>query len=152
MVSGWMMYWLVYYFMNRTHNHLLFVAMGDRHQLNPVRSFHNIFSFKDFKGICNVHSIDFVESKRFVPEYELTIKKLRDFVDSGNEEGLFQYVREKYPVVQCIDAPMLKEASRAMAFLNVTVDAYNKFYLQNMLPGKEIRLCCIQNDQNIKRL
>ena len=45
MINGWFMYWIIRYFMDRTDIPLIFICMGDLHQLNPVKSIHNLFSF-----------------------------------------------------------------------------------------------------------
>lgn len=140
MINGWLMYWLIRYFMDRTELPLLFICMGDPHQLNPVKSIHNLFSITFSEKKYEVRKIHLTESKRFVPEYEKLINRIRDYVDKGDETGLFTFVCDNFPVVESIDGIILKRANRAMAFKNDRVKKYNSFYIKNMMMGPEIKL------------
>ncbi|KAG8173833.1 hypothetical protein JTE90_016322 [Oedothorax gibbosus] len=45
-----------------------------------------------------------------------------------------------FPVVDAIDADILKICTRAMAYKTSTVETYNNFYLKYLVPGPRIRL------------
>lgn len=140
MIKGWFMYWIIRYFMDRTELPLLFICMGDPHQLNPVKSIHNLFSITFSEKRYDVYKIHLTECKRFVPEYEQLINTLRNFVEKGDETGMFDFVCEHFPIVENIDRPLLMQADKAMAFKNETVNNYNSFYLKNKVPGPEITI------------
>ena len=147
MINGWFMYWLILFFMKRTEMPLLFICIGDPHQLNPVKSIHNIFSIVFAQIKFDVFKIYLKECKRFVPEYELLINTLRSFVNKNSETGMFTFVCENFNVVEDIDRNLLMQADRAMAFRNETVRKYNSFYLKNKIQGPEI---LIENDLVLK--
>lgn len=136
MIPYYLLYWVIRYFLDRTELPILVVGMGDGHQLLPVKSSHNIFGIDCLES----HHVELTESKRFVKEYEPVIEHLRRFVDSGDDTGMFAYVCSRYPVQDEIVADTLRECTRVLAFRNATVNNYNKFYLDHMIPGKEIRL------------
>lgn len=140
MINGWTMYWLIRYFMDRSEKPLLFIMMGDKNQLCPVRCTHNLFSVTKLSGNYEAHYVNLLESKRFTEEYEGHINHLRHYVDTNDETGLFTYVCSHFPVVENIDSTLLSQASRAMAFTNSTVKSYNEFYVRKMVPGQTIRL------------
>lgn len=140
MIEGWLMFWLIDYFMNRTDLPLFFITMGDPHQLAPIKSIHNLFSisFSETKyEICKIH---LTESKRFEPKYGKLINILRKFVDENDETGMFDFVRKYFPVVEYINNLLLAEADRAMACKKESVKTYNKFYLKNKVTGPEIQI------------
>ena len=140
MINGWLMYWLIRFFMERTTQPLLFIAIGDRHQLNPVKSVHNLFSITFLEKRYKVRSIHLTESKRFVPEYERLINRLREFVDRENESGLFAFLCQHFPIQNDIDGNLLIQANRAMAVTNKRVESFNAYYLKHMVEGPEIRI------------
>lgn len=150
MINGWMMYWIIRYFMDQKDTRTLFIVMGDRNQLSPVKSIHNLFSVTNLTELYKVYPINLLQSKRFTPEYEIIINKLRTFVDEQNETDLYTFLEKNFPIVKNIDASLLKRANRAMAFKNITVNTYNNFYIQNMLPGKIIRLYSIKEGEIVK--
>lgn len=153
MINVWIIYWLIHYFMEKTKKPLLFVLMGDRHQLHPVSSKYNVFFIVEhLKKSYPLDYIHLLESKRFVPEYDSIINQLRELVDLDDTSQVFDFVKAHYPVYQNIDNTMLKEATRAMAFKNSTVLAFNEFYLHHKIPGRGIRLYtfCPINKQPIK--
>lgn len=138
MIKAWLMYWLIDHFMNGTDSSLFFVCMGDPHQLAPIKSIHNLFSitFSETRyEICKIH---LTESKRFEPEYGKLINALRKFVDENDATGMFDLIRERFPVVEDIDHLLLMRADRAMACKKETVKTYNKFYLKSKIGGPEI--------------
>ena len=140
MINGWLIYWLIRYFMDRTIQPLLFIAVGDRHQLSPVRSHHNLFSFSFPKSQYLVRKIQLKESKRFSPEYEVLIHQLREFVDHENEAGLFVFLSEHFPIEEDIDGSLLLQADRAMAATNKRVETFNTYYIHYMVPGPSIQI------------
>lgn len=140
MVNGWLMYWLIRFFMDRTTQPLLFITIGDPHQLNPVKSIHNLFSFTFSEGRWVVRLIHLKESKRFVPEYETIINALRTFVDNANESGLFAFICQHFPIEERIEGTLLSQANRAMAAKNERVVAFNTYYIKNMVKGPEIQI------------
>lgn len=140
MVNGWLMYWIIRFFMDRTNQPLLFITSGDRHQLNPVKSIHNLFSFTFSEGIWVVRIIHLKESKRFLPAYEKIINTLRTFVDSANESGLFAFICQHFPIQERIEGDLLSQANRAMAAKNDRVIAFNTYYIKNMVKGPEIKI------------
>lgn len=140
MVNGWLMYWLIRFFMDRTTQPLLFITIGDPHQLNPVKSNHNLFSFTFSEGRWVVRRIHLKESKRFQPEYEIIINKLRTFVDNGNESDLFALICQHFPIQDRIEGDILSQADRAMAAKNERVVAFNTYYIKNMVKGPEIKI------------
>lgn len=148
MINGWLTYWLIRFFMDRTDLPLLFVCMGDRHQLSPIKSKHNLFSVQNFEENFNVYNIQLKESKRFTADYEKIINALRDFVDRGDEDDLVEFIWRNFPVVEDIDATLLMQADRAMAFTRERVKKWNLFYLKNKLPGTEE--VCVDNNLVLK--
>lgn len=140
MINGWLMYWLIRFFMDRTAQPLLFIAVGDRHQLNPVKSVHNLFSIAFSEKRYKVRKIYLTESKRFVPEYEVLINQLRQFVDCEDESGMFAFFCQHFPVREDIDDRLLVQAERAMAATNKRVETFNAFYLKYMVEGTEIQI------------
>lgn len=140
MVNGWLMYWLIRFFMDRTDQPLLFITIGDPHQLNPVKSSHNLFKFTFSEGRYVVRRIHLKESKRFEPEYEIIINAMRTFVDSKNESGLFALICQHFPIQERIEGNILSKADRAMAAKNERVDAFNTYYIKNMVEGPEIKI------------
>lgn len=140
MVNGWLMYWLIRFFMDRTQQPLFFIAIGDPHQLNPVKSNHNLFAFHFSEGKWPVRRIHLIESKRFEPEYEEIINALRAYVDHGDETGLFTYICQHFPIQERIEGDILCQANRAMASKNERVAAFNTYYIKNMVKGPEIQI------------
>lgn len=140
MINGWFMYWLIRFFMDRTTRPLLFIAIGDPHQLNPVKSIHNLFSFTFTNRRWLFRSIHLKESKRFVPKYETLINKLRTFVDNDDESGLFAFICKVFPIYEEIDKTLLRRANRAMASKNERVNYFNNFYLKSMMEGPEVKI------------
>lgn len=141
MVSGWLMYWILRFFMDRTTQPILFITLGDRHQLNPVECCHNLFSFRfGLEDPWAVRLVELKESKRFVPEYEKIINTLREFVDNENESGMFGFICQHFPVVEDIDGEMLKRANRGMSSTNKWVNVFNNYYINNMVKGVEIKI------------
>lgn len=141
MVSGWLMYWILRYFMDRTTQPVLFITLGDRHQLNPVECSHNLFSFRF--GSDNpwaIRLVELKESKRFVPEYEKIINILREFVDKEDESGMFGFICQHFPVVDDINGEILALANRAMSSTNKWVNVFNNYYIKNMVKGVEIEV------------
>lgn len=149
MVAFWLIEWIFqYFFQNPTPK--LCIVMGDPNQLRPVKSIHNIFSVGPK---AEMKRIDLTESKRFVPEYEEIIERLRMFVDCNDETGLLTFLYEHFPVVESIDADILRKCTRALAHRNETVDKYNEFYLEHLIPktkefnyGRRLRL--LRRDKN----
>lgn len=141
MISGWFMYWLIRFLFDRTTKPVLIVLIGDEHQLPPVQSIHNLFSFPPDVGVgFTILRIHLRESKRFTREYEKIIDELRVYVDRGDEEGLFAFLNERFPVCEDIDGMLLSQADRAMAAKNERVNTFNAYYLKNMIGGVEIRI------------
>lgn len=140
MINGWLMYWLIHFFMDRTVLPVMVVAIGDQYQLNPVMSLFNLFSF-DFSEIrWLVRRIHLRENKRFTPEYGAMIEAMCRFVDAGDETGLFAYLCEHFPVCESIDGSQLAQADRAMAAKNDRVDSFNAYYIKNMAAGPEVKV------------
>ncbi|GBN43155.1 hypothetical protein AVEN_189521-1, partial [Araneus ventricosus] len=144
MVPFWMTYWIIKYFFN-TNSRLLFIAMGDFRQLKPVKSQYNIFHV-NFDDEFETHRIELQESKRFTLEYQKIIENLRKLMDENNENKLLQYVSEVYPVVENIDANILKDCNRVLAYNNKTVDLYNEYHM-NQLLGTTYRFYKICNEK-----
>lgn len=140
MINGWLIYWLIHFFMERTTKPLLFITIGDPHQLNPVKSVYNLFSFNYSKKRWQVENIYLKENKRFSPEYGKLIERLRQFVDEENESGLFAFICQHFPVYDDITGTQLAEANRAMASKNYRVDTFNAYYIKNMMHGPEIEI------------
>lgn len=134
MVAFWLIEWIIEYFF-RKPKPVFCVVMGDPNQLKPVRSLHNIFT----AGVQTMR-IDLKESKRFDSDYETIVQQLRGYVDNHDETGLFTFLCSHFPVVEHIDSQILKECTRALAFLKVTVETYNEFYLKNLVKGPRLRL------------
>lgn len=147
MINGWLMYWLLRFFMDRTLQPLLFITIGDPHQLNPVQSNHNLFSFTFSESRWIVRRVHLTESKRFEPEYEIIINKLRAFVDNADESGLFALIADHFPIQERIEGDVLSQADRAIAAKNERVLAFNNYYIKKMLKGPEIK---IDNDLYLK--
>lgn len=142
MVSGWLMYWILRFFMDRTDQPILFITLGDRHQLNPVECSHNLFSFR-FDGPedpWDIQLVELKESKRFTPEYEKIIDALREFVDKEDEPGMFGFICHRFPVVEDIDGKTLEGANRGMSSTNKWVNVFNNYYIKNMVKGVEIKV------------
>lgn len=140
MINGWLMYWLLRYFMDRTLQPLLFITIGDPHQLNPVQSNHNLFSFTFSESRWIVRRVHLTESKRFEPEYETIINKLRAFVDNADELSLFALIADHFPIQERIEGDILSQANRAMAAKNERVLAFNNYYIKKMVKGPEIKI------------
>lgn len=140
MINAWLMYWLVRFFMDRSRKPVLFIAMGDQHQLSPVRSPYNLFSITQLDTLYETHFVRLVDNKRFKPEYQVLIDRLSQHVQEEDVTGLFTYILTNFPVVESITSETLMQADRAMALKNATVNNYNRFYLKCMVPGKMVRL------------
>lgn len=140
MISGWLMYWIVLFFMERTKLPLLFIAIGDRHQLNPVKSPHNLFSFDFSEKRWLVRSIPLLENKRFTDDYGDLVDQLRRFVDTDDETGMIDYIHQHFPICEDITGSQLAQADRAMAAKNDRVDTFNAYYLHDMMQGPEIEI------------
>lgn len=141
MIPFWMLYWIIrYFFDNRKKRPVLFIGMGDWHQLRPVKSEYNVFGVDCLDKEFETSRIELVESKRFFPTYKSIIEHLKSFVNDGDENGLVEYVQNTFPVVDDIDGSMLERCTMAMAFRNDTVNLYNNYYLRKMIPGSKIRL------------
>lgn len=141
MINVWLIYWLIDFFMKRTEKPLLFLLMGDEHQLRPVCSKYNVFRIVENLKAC--YPLDYIylkESKRFEPTYDQIIRELRHLVDKRDNLSVFEFVKTHYSVVSDIDHVMLEKAERAMAFKNATVLAFNDFYIHHKIPGSYIRL------------
>lgn len=123
MLPFWLTYQICFYFQNRG---VAIVCMGDQSQLKPVKSEMSLFHV-DFDVFFPSKKIEMIESKRFTLEYERIINRLRELMD--DEEAMFQYVRETFPVADCITQEMLKKARCVLAFKNDTVNNCNDFYL-----------------------
>lgn len=137
MVPFFLTYRIIEFF---ARNPVLVVLMGDSRQLKPVKSRYNLFgALEVFQKRFETHRIDMTESMRFVQEYDGVVERLRVFVDLQDEEGMIDYLRETFPIVETLEASVLARCSRAMAHKNETVDAYNKFYIKH-LPGERVRL------------
>lgn len=142
MVPFWLTYWIVRYFFQFDRN-VLFVAMGDKRQLKPVRSPFNVFDV-DFENEFELHSLEFKENKRFSPDYLPVVEELSKYVDRKNVCGLLDYVGKHYPVVEHVDIDLLNRCQKALVYKNFTVQLYNAFYTSR-LPGKAYRLYKIEN-------
>lgn len=140
MINGWLIYWLIHYFMERTVKPLLFITIGDPHQLNPVKSAYNLFSYNYSSKRWPVENIYLKENKRFSLEYGKMIDELCRFVDEEDETGLFGFVCQHFPVCDDITGSQLAEADRAMAAKNDRVDSFNAYYIKNMMKGPEIEI------------
>lgn len=141
MIPYYLLYWILRFFYDRTEQPLLVIGMGDGHQLLPVASTHNLFGLQRLDArFEDTHRIEFTDSKRFVPDYEIVVERLRRFVDRRDETGMFTYLCGTYPVVQDIQLDVLKRCTRALAFRNATVDNYNKYYISCMITGVRVRL------------
>lgn len=143
MVAFWLIEWIFQYFFQYPKPKLC-ILMGDPNQLRPVNSIHNIFSVGPK---TEMKRIDLTESKRFVPEYEVIIKRLRTFVDNNDESGLMTFLYDNFPVMESINADILRKCTRALAHRNETVEKYNEFYLEHLIPrtkehnyGRRMRL------------
>ncbi|GBN28162.1 hypothetical protein AVEN_222901-1 [Araneus ventricosus] len=139
MIPFWLLYWIIRYFFDKKKP-VLFIGMGDWHQLRPVKSAYNMFGVDCLDKEFETYRIELVESKRFYPMYESVIERLKGFVNTGDEEGLIDYVRETFPVVDDIDGSLLARCTMALAYRNDTVNLYNKYYIQKMISGKRTRI------------
>lgn len=140
MLASWFSIQVVKFLMEGTQN-LLLILMGDKHQLKPVKSNENLFDICSYlQEHFETHLIELTESKRFEPAYEPVIQTLREFVDKGDQTELLSFVSNTFPVVETIEAEVLKQCDRVLAASNKAVDAYNAYYLKEMVPGKIIRL------------
>lgn len=138
MIKAWFMFWLIDFFMERSDLPLFLVCMGDKHQLAPINSIHNLFSINFSETKYEISKIHLTESKRFDPEYEKLIMALRRFVDENDETGMFDFIRHHFPVIEEINHLLLTKADRAMACKNESVKTYNKFYLKHKVSGPKI--------------
>lgn len=138
MVPFWLLYRIVEHFFNK-NNPILVIAMGDCRQLRPVTSEYNVFQvpFEQFEQI----NIDMKESKRFTPDYDKVIEHLRDLMDKGEDDEIFDYIQENFPVVDFIDSTILRQCKRALVYKKMTVANYNNFYLNELVEGPLIHLC-----------
>lgn len=140
MIPYYLLYWVIRYFFDRTTHPVLVIGMGDGHQLLPVKSSHNLFGLACLESQFETHRIQLTESKRFFEEYVPVVERLRTFVDTADDTGLFSYVCATFPVVEEIGADVLQKCSRVLAFRNATVDNYNNYYVQNIMKGSIVRL------------
>lgn len=136
MVSFWLVHWIIQYFF-RSARPLLFIVMGDPNQLRPVKASNNVFGIPLH---FQIKRIDLYKSKRFTADYLPVIEQLRKYVDANEETGCFTYICSHFPIVEYIDSDILKKCTRALAYLNSTVETYNKFYLKHLVKGQTIRL------------
>lgn len=136
MVSFWLVHWIIQYFFSHERP-LLFIVMGDPNQLRPVKASDNVFGIPLH---YQIKRIDLYESKRFTPDYLPIIEKLRKYVDDHDETGCFTYICSYFPVVEEINSDILKKCTRALVYLNSTVESYNKFYLKRLIKGEKICL------------
>lgn len=141
MIPYFLMYWIIRFFFDRTEQPLLVIGLGDGHQLLPVGSTHNLFGMQCLESQFETHRIEFTQSKRFSPTYGPVVERLRQFVDASDETGMFTYLCATYPVKQDIQKDVLKICTRVLAFRNATVDNYNAYYIEKMIPGKKMRFC-----------
>lgn len=139
-VNAWLVYWMIDYFMTRTPYPLLFVVMGDSYQLNPVKCKYNIFSLTCLEKLCEVRRLHFTEGKRFTPEYEGIIRRLKEFINEENEMGLFEFLNEKYPIVEAISRKMILEVDRILCYRTRIADYYNKIYVDHKMAGEPMQL------------
>lgn len=140
MINAWLMYWIIRFFMDRTDLPLLFITIGDPHQLNPVKCAYNLFSIDFRRKEWLIQKVHLKENKRFTPEYGDMIETLRSFVDSDDEPGLFAFLCEHFPVCDSIEGTQLKQANRAMAAKNDRVNTFNAYYIKNMVKGPAIEI------------
>ncbi|GIY02002.1 uncharacterized protein CDAR_453751, partial [Caerostris darwini] len=148
MIPYWLLYWIIRYFMDETEKPILFVGMGDSHQLRPVKSNNNLFGVECVERDFETHRIELVESKRFHRDYEPVIETLKQFVNKRDVAGLFNYIAQVFPVVPEINASHLQKCQKALSFKNNSVDTYNNYYLKKILPGKTIRLYAYDSFSN----
>lgn len=146
MLPFWLTYRIGLYFRDRypvEHNlerPVAMICMGDDRQLRPVMSRLNVFHVEFDRWFDATKCIEMKESKRFTPEYEIVVNRLRELMkieqdedDPEQQHPLFQYVRETYPIVPCVTQEMMMRARFILAFTNESVDAYNQFYLNTIM-------------------
>ena len=139
---GMLPFWLTYrigaHFRSRRPS-VAMICMGDVRQLRPVKSRISLFHIDFDRYFPGSKKIEMNESKRFTPEYEKIIDRLRelmvDEVEENEEENhpLIRYVSETFPVVDCLTQEMMSRARFVLAFKNETVNACNEFYLNVMM-------------------
>ncbi|GBN13117.1 hypothetical protein AVEN_257697-1 [Araneus ventricosus] len=134
--SFWFVHWIIQYFFGKERP-MLFIVMGDPNQLRPVKASDNVFGIPlHFK----IQRIDLHESKRFTADYMPIIEQLRKYVDRNDETGCLTFICNHFPIVEEITSDILKKCTRALAYLNSTVETYNNFYLKRLVKGEKIRL------------
>lgn len=146
MLPFWLTYRIGLYFRDRypvekkRNKPVALICMGDDLQLKPVMSRLSVFhvDYSRWYG-GTTKCIEMKESKRFTPQYEIVVNRLRELmkIEVVNEEEddhpLFQYVRETYPIATCVTQEMMMRARFILAFTNESVDAYNEFYLNTIM-------------------
>lgn len=115
------------------------ICMGDDRQLRPVNSRLSVFHV-DFERFLNTKWIKLTGSKRFTPEYERIIDRMRELMalevdedDDPKNHPLFQYLRETFPIANCVTQEMMKRARLVLAFKNERVHSCNQFYLDSIM-------------------
>lgn len=146
MLPFWLTYRIGLYFRDRypveqkLKKPVAMICMGDDLQLKPVKSRLSVFHVDFGRWFEATKCIQMKESKRFTPEYEIVVNRMRELMEvEMNEDGdpeehpLFQYVHETYPVAACVTQEMMMRACFILAFTNESVDTYNQFYLNSIM-------------------
>lgn len=142
MLPFWLTYRIGLYFRDRypieqkRETPVVMICMGDDRQLRPVMSRLSVFHVDFGRWFEATKCIEMKESKRFTPEYEIVVYRLRELMEIESDpenHPLFQYVRETYPIAPCVTQEMMMRACFILAFTNESVDAYNRFYLNTIL-------------------
>lgn len=142
MLPFWLTYRIGLYFRDRypveqkRETPVAMICMGDDRQLRPVMSRLSVFHVDFGRWFDETKCIEMRESKRFTPEYEIVVYRLRELMEIESDpenHPLFQYVRETYPIAPCVTQEMMMRACFILAFTNESVDAYNRFYLNTIM-------------------
>lgn len=138
MIPFWLVYEIFQYFSCNPPK--LFIFVGDKHQLKPVKCNFNIFNTKilDFKNIY------LEDNKRFTTDYNSIINCMKNLMDQGDELRFFNYINETYPILNDVNECTLKECNRVLVHTNETAEKYNNFYIET-LPGPKIIIPKIVN-------
>lgn len=145
MLPFWLTYRICLYFRDRypmeqkRTRPVAVICMGDKGQLRPVMSQLSVFHV-NFGQWFDTKWIEMTESKRFTPEYEIIVNRLRELMevelnedDDPDNHPLFQYLRKTFPVATCVTQEMMMRARFILAFKNDSVDNYNQFYLNTIM-------------------
>ena len=132
---------IINYFNSKSDEPKLFILIGDKYQLKPVRCKYNIFNVP----LLKYKLLELDDNNRFTPNYYDIIKNLKCLMKENNFDNFLNYLKSVYPILKDVFDYQLKECRRVLVYKNESAEKFNKFYLEN-LPGPEYTFPKILNN------